>query len=131
LNLLVIEDDARLASEYRGMLEKAGHRVTTVGDGLEALAWLDENRHDLPDLIVLDLSLPVLDGAAFRREQLKCRAYARIPVVVMPTGFERRALPSYLASCDQLLKPAPASDLVEVVRQFGDLNALIYGTVAA
>lgn len=118
VNLLIIEDDARLCSEYRSLLERAGHRVVTAGDGLEALAWLDEHAACPPDLILLDLSLPVLDGAAFRREQLKSRGYGNVPVVVLATGAETRPLPRCLSHCCRLLKPLVQQELLDTVAAF-------------
>jgi len=118
LNLLLIEDDARLCSEYRSLLEGAGHRVALVEDGLQALAWLDEHMNSLPDLILLDPGLPVLDGAMFRREQLRCKVLAEIPVVVMPSAGNRRSLPRSLAFCARVDKEAPLEELLHTVEAF-------------
>ena len=58
-DILVIEDDPGIARIIRLYLERDGHRVTTAGDGV---AGLNAARTDNPDLIVLDLMLPRLDG---------------------------------------------------------------------
>jgi DNA-binding response OmpR family regulator len=57
--VLVVEDDAEIADVLRRSLRQEGHDVRTAGDGVEAL---DVAREFLPDLVILDLGLPKLDG---------------------------------------------------------------------
>ena len=59
--ILVVEDEPRLADLLRRYLERDGHLVTVVGDGLTAIGALDDGPIDL---VVLDLMLPVIDGEA-------------------------------------------------------------------
>jgi len=57
--ILVVDDEARLVKLARDYLEKAGFRVLSAGDGNTALAVA---RREKPDLVVLDLGLPGMDG---------------------------------------------------------------------
>ena len=59
--ILVVEDEPRLADLLRRYLERDGHLVTVVGDGVAAIGALDDGPIDL---VVLDLMLPVIDGEA-------------------------------------------------------------------
>ena len=60
--VLVVENDTFLAAVLTDVLVEAGHRVEVVaGDACDVLEWL---RAEWPDIIVLDLALPVVDGAA-------------------------------------------------------------------
>ncbi len=57
--ILVVDDEPQIVKVVRGYLEQAGFRVVTAADGPGALAQF---RHEKPDLVVLDLNLPGLDG---------------------------------------------------------------------
>lgn len=68
-NILLVEDDAMVASAVIGLLESVGHRALHAGNGLAALAELKRNRFDRAhfDLALLDLDLPGIDGLALAR----------------------------------------------------------------
>ena len=57
--VLLVEDDVALGQLYRGVLRMSGFNAAHVVDGLTALHFLD---NELPDLIVLDMNLPILQG---------------------------------------------------------------------
>lgn len=65
--ILVVEDDQALNDAYRAILSSVGHQVETTFNGQEALQLL-ENGDFIPDIILLDLRMPVLDGVGFLRE---------------------------------------------------------------
>lgn len=78
--VLVVEDDAELRTFYRTALAFAGYDVQEAGTGLDALSSVDRR---LPDIVVLDLMLPSLNGYAVL-EELAAQATTReIPVVVV------------------------------------------------
>lgn len=60
--ILVVEDDKVLNSAYQMILEKDGHKVSTVFDGEEALKSVKKSR---PEIILLDLLMPNIDGIQF------------------------------------------------------------------
>jgi CheY-like chemotaxis protein len=93
--VLVVEDDSDLRELYRSALVAAGYAVVSVADGLDALNRIET---DLPELVVLDMALPLLGGRDVQHE-LKARPdLAHIPIVVVsgtdtrdldPRGFDR------------------------------------------
>jgi CheY-like chemotaxis protein len=78
--VLVVEDSNFFRVEKEHTLKKAGYSVLTAVDGLEALQVAHEGR---PDIILLDMLLPKLDGASVLRELKKDPVTAGIPVVVV------------------------------------------------
>jgi DNA-binding response OmpR family regulator len=77
--ILIVEDDEDLAPILAEALSDEGYRVETARNGLEGLRLAER---ELPDLIILDLMMPVMDGWQFREEQLKTPALASIPVLL-------------------------------------------------
>ncbi len=65
--ILVVEDDTALCDAYELILSSAGYIVTTAANGRIALDHIQQNRSD-PDIILLDLRMPVLDGVGFLKE---------------------------------------------------------------
>ena len=78
--VLLVEDSKMLRIHREHILQKAGYLVLTAVNGVEALILAYESH---PDLILLDLMLPKLDGAAVLRTLKADPATARIPVVVV------------------------------------------------
>lgn len=78
--ILVAEDDRFLANAYRVKLNKAGHEVKIAFDGQEAL---DIMKTFTPDVILLDLIMPVKDGFAVLEELKKSSVWKNIPVIVV------------------------------------------------
>ena len=60
--VLLVDDDDELAEVVRKVLRDAGYSVATVRDGAAALELI---RHSAPDLILLDLAMPIMDGFSF------------------------------------------------------------------
>jgi DNA-binding response OmpR family regulator len=81
--ILIIEDEAMLADTLREVLEDEGHEATTASNGEEALRLLADKR---PDLVLLDLMLPRMDGLAFLTARAKDARLRGIPVVVMSSA---------------------------------------------
>src|SRR5262245_37439028 len=79
--ILVIEDDNRAREALAIILRYGGYRVAEAANGLQALEWLKATER-LPDLILLDLMMPVMDGWQFHRALTRERAWLRIPVVL-------------------------------------------------
>jgi CheY-like chemotaxis protein len=113
-HVLVIEDDPDIQDFIHFLLEDAGYTVTRAEHGAAALTVLRQADR-LPDLIVLDLQMPVLDGRAFRRAQQVDPRWRTIPVILMSasTGFDTAA--QDLAIATLLRKPFPPDDLLALV----------------
>ena len=108
--ILLVEDDAPLRSVYRTALRVAGFYVNEAGNGLDALRALEA---DPPDLVVLDLGLPLVSGYAVRAELAAQNHTRDIPVVVV-TGSEPDApldVPCLLR------KPIAPEELVDAVNK--------------
>jgi PAS domain S-box-containing protein len=113
--ILVVDDDEALAGTIRDALEAAGYQVDSVGDGATALERVASLR---PDLVLLDLELPRLDGSAVLR-QLRTDANTQaIPVLVM-TGVEvERGTEVLSAGANEFLtKPFSMTVLESTVRR--------------
>jgi DNA-binding response OmpR family regulator len=78
--VLIVEDDAPLAHLYSTALSMNGLAVMRAADGLTALRVVDEYR---PDLVILDLMLPQMDGWTLLREFQSRPSTSKIPVVVV------------------------------------------------
>ena len=86
--ILVVEDDADIRSALSEILRDFGHEVATARDGRDALVQLGADM--LPDIILLDLMMPVMSGADFRVAQLQDARLAQIPVVVLTADGQLR-----------------------------------------
>ena len=110
--ILVVDDEPKIVKQARDYLEKSGYRVVTAGDGKTALAVA---RHERPDLIVLDLNLPELDGLDV------CRALRResdVPIIMLTARVEEtdRLIGLELGADDYITKPFSPRELVARVR---------------
>ncbi len=79
--ILLVEDDTAIRDALAEVLEGLGHSVRCAGNGAEALELLAGD--ELPDLIVLDLMMPVMDGFTFREASRRDPRLADIPVMVV------------------------------------------------
>src|SRR5258706_6288548 len=77
-SILIIEDNETLALGLRTSLEVEGYKVESVADGNEGLAWLEQHS---PDLIILDLMLPGLNGFEVLRRYRGCGGAAAVLIL--------------------------------------------------
>ena len=112
-NILVVDDEEDLLELVRYTLAKEGHSVTCVDTGEKAV---DQSRQSLPDLIVLDLMLPGIDGLEVCRRlkgDLKTR---EVPIIMLTAKSEERDVITGLdgGADDYVTKPfSPRSCLPE------------------
>ncbi len=78
--VLIIEDDRETCDALACFFQISGHQVRCASDGREGLA---EARREPPDIILLDLMMPEMDGWGFRAEQKRDPSISGIPVVVV------------------------------------------------
>ena len=80
--ILVVDDDQGGLEALSDILEYEGYTVERAQNGLQALEHLQQSR-PLPNLIILDLLMPVMDGWEFRTRQKEDPALAEVPVLVI------------------------------------------------
>lgn len=112
LDVLLVDDDARVRDAMALLLRRAGHRVETAGSGLEAIARCRERRFDG---VVTDLTMPVLGGLVVSRA---VKDHDPGTWVVLLTGQDSELEPAVLAAAGVdrvLVKPATREALLEAV----------------
>ena len=99
--VLVVDDESAMLQTLRFNLERAGYAVTTAGDGRSAIALAASER---PDLIVMDIMLPVLDGIEACRE---IRKSSGVPIIMLTAKDQEidKVLALELGADDYVTKP--------------------------
>jgi two-component system response regulator MprA len=110
--VLIVDDDAAVREIMFEILTYEGYEVQTARNGLEGLCRLRRGG-PLPDVIVLDVTMPVMDGVTFRRTQLRDPTLSRIPVVVASAVAPVHAL----LGTRQLQKPFGLSELLVAIAE--------------
>ncbi|MEK6606489.1 MAG: response regulator [Myxococcota bacterium] len=114
-DLLVVDDDADLAEALADALRDEGHAVRVAGDGQEGLALVAER---VPDAIVLDGEMPVLDGAGMvRRLVADDVGHELIPIVLFSGVADLRRLAARVGTPYFLPKPSSLDHVIAVVRR--------------
>ena len=110
--ILVVDDEPKIVTLARDYLERAGFRVLTAGDGSSVLATA---RSAKPDLIVLDLALPGMDGLDVTRA---LRKESEIPIIMLTARADEtdRLIGLELGADDYIVKPFSPKELVARVR---------------
>jgi len=110
--ILIVEDEPSIAEVVSLYLERAGYEVTVIGDGQAALDWLQLNT---PDLVVLDLMLPHVDGLEITRW---LRSRSDTPIIMLTARREEtdRILGLEMGADDYVVKPFSARELVSRVK---------------
>lgn len=114
MRVLVIEDDFDLREVIATEIAAAGHQVQTAPDG--ASAWqLLHSGAPLPQVIVLDLMMPHMDGQTFRVQQLAEPKLAEIPTLVMTAKTLDTPTRAALGKIPILAKPFPSDVLLAAI----------------
>ena len=110
--ILVVDDEPRIVQIARDYLERGGFRVVTAGDGRSALSLA---RSAKPDLVVLDLALPGLDGLDVTRA---LRKESELPIIMLTARADEadRLVGLELGADDYVVKPFSPKELVARVR---------------
>ncbi len=112
MRVLVVEDDLALSDVVSFTLRRAGYEVTAAYDGLAAVEAFEQV---LPDLILLDLNLPRLDGLGVCR---KVRAVSDVPIIILSVraGDEAVVRGLEMGADDYMVKPFSPTQLVARIR---------------
>ncbi len=110
--ILIVDDEPQIVRVLRGYLEAAGFRVVVAYDGAEALAAF---HHETLDLIVLDLTLPDVDGLDVARA---ARRESDVPIIMLTARVEEtdRLIGLELGADDYVSKPFSPREVVARVR---------------
>lgn len=109
-HILLAEDDESMCKFLTAALERAGHKVTTRHDGLEALAALDQN--ESIDLLLADIVMPGMDGIELAQNAAKKHPGLKVMFI---TGFAAVAVGAQAQNARVLSKPFHLNDLVSQV----------------
>ena len=121
--ILVIEDDQDIRESMIDWLKDLGYETVGATHGQDGLDLLQGNE-PLPQLIIVDLMMPVLDGAGFRRAQLADPRIAGIPVIMM-SADGRLHQKLHGVECDAYLnKPLQVDEFLGAIdQQLGKVGA--------
>jgi DNA-binding response OmpR family regulator len=110
--ILVVDDELEIVKVVRAYLEQSGFRVLASGDGQQALTMF---RHEQPDLVILDLNLPSLDGLDVCRT---IRRESNTPVIMLTARVEEseRLIGLEIGADDYIVKPFSPREVVARVR---------------
>ncbi|MDT4895038.1 MAG: hypothetical protein QOH25_115 [Acidobacteriota bacterium] len=101
LTVMVVDDNEDLREMLRYMVERLGFRVVEAENGREAVALA---RHRCPDLILMDLSMPVMDGLVATRRLREIEEMCNVPIVAISANRrEQSQADAIAAGCNEYL----------------------------
>ena len=112
VRVLIVDDEPDIRATVSAMLEIEGYAVSEAANGADALAAVE---NDPPDVILLDMRMPVLDGWDFAAE-MRRRNHA-IPIVVMTAARDAARWAGEVAAAAFIAKPFGYDDLIDAVEQ--------------
>ena len=115
--VLVVDDEPDIRKVVSFRLKKAGYEVTTAVNGKEALECVQKER---PDLILLDLRLPIMDGYEVCKRLKSDEVLKSIPVILLTASMAstvREKTKEYNAD-DYMVKPFDPDKLMEKIKKF-------------
>jgi CheY-like chemotaxis protein len=115
--ILLVDDSKTLLLMEQMILKQGPYRLVTASDGVEAI---EKARQEQPQLILLDLMMPELDGLETCKRLKSDDSTRQIPVIVVTTrGESGKKEQAFASGCDDFLtKPIGAHTLLEKVRQY-------------
>lgn len=114
--ILIVEDDPIFSEGLSTVLQREGCVVLRAANGRDALSRL--HLQALPDLILLDMLMPLMDGWSFLAQFKQVPEWSSTPVVIMTAlGIATREWAASLGATDVIRKPAEIDELVEALRR--------------
>ena len=113
--ILLVDDDVDLVKVMSGALESKAYEVIVAYNGQEGL---EKARKEKPDLVVLDILMPVADGFTFADQFRKEPSLAKIPVLALTSFSESLGQPFPFEVTEYIMKPIKPRDLVAKVEEF-------------
>ena len=116
--ILIVEDDVDVRDNLADVLQLAGYKIVTASNGLDAYERLRNAAEEtLPDLILLDLTMPIMDGRHLRGELLKNEILARIPVVLISSAVDIKREAASLGAAGYVKKPFKLDVLLDLIER--------------
>lgn len=112
--ILLVEDDTAVLEATSEVLLDEGYDVITAPNGREALARVAGG---LPDVVLLDLMMPVMNGWQFVQEFRKIEGTELVPLIILSAGRDVAQSAKTLGARDYLIKPFDIDDLLSKVSQ--------------
>ena len=114
MRVLIIDDSRAIRVMLDRMLQDLGHEVEQAADGQEALEYLERCGSDLPDLILVDWNMPVMDGYSFLKEVRGRGDLRALTMMMVTTEVESEQMVRALAAGanEYLMKPFAKEDLL-------------------
>jgi len=116
-HVLIVDDDPGIRGFISMALRAEGYTIAIATNGSEGLDQVAVRR---PDVVLLDLSMPVMNGWQFQHE-LKMRGHD-IPIVFMTAGYSARAEAERHGAAGYLAKPFEVEDLLAIVSRYAGAN---------
>jgi CheY-like chemotaxis protein len=116
-HILLVEDNAATRQSLTFHLKGAGYGVAVAANGRQALDYL--RQAEPPFVILLDLTMPVMDGWQFRQEQQHDPALALIPVVLVSGESDLPRVAASLGAAGHCPKPVEFTELLDAIRVVG------------
>ena len=113
--ILLVDDDVDLVTVMRGALESKAYEVIVAYNGQEGL---EKAKEEKPDLVVLDILMPVADGFVFADQFRKDPSLAKIPVLALTSFSESLGQPFAFEVSEYIMKPIKPRELVAKVEEF-------------
>jgi CheY-like chemotaxis protein len=127
-SIMVIEDHPDIQESLVQLLEFMGYAAVAARDGQEALELLGQMQ--LPSLILLDLSMPRMDGATFRAKQIADPVLEKVPVILISADAELSSKARALNVAAFVPKPVDVKLLILTIERALE-NARLHATAAA
>ena len=119
MRVLVVDDSRAIRRIIGDIMRELGFEVIEAGNGLEALAQLDE--HGLPDIVLVDWNMPEMNGLEFIKQVRANPAYFDLPLMMVTTETEmERMATAFVAGVNEyVMKPFDKQTLLEELQLLG------------
>lgn len=114
--ILLVDDSSTMLMSMEGILKRAGYQVDKAGNGAIALQKLQQG---VPDLMITDLNMPVMDGITLIKEAKKLPAMRFKPILMLTTESQqaKRNEAKAAGAIGWLVKPVKPDELLGVIKQ--------------
>ena len=116
-HILLIEDDKDILEVLKDLLESEGYVISCAENGKVAMNFLSAS-NELPDLILVDLMMPLMNGFEFCQRIVEIDRLKSIPVIVMSADGHIEKKKEQLNVCEYLKKPLDLENVLETISKY-------------